>query len=98
MGDAPRFLHRRSQFGYTDNPQLGLHSEPEAVDATTQDVLTSRAHRAETERQRAQWREHRAEIERRLHWLHSQRFRRDVTTQVAAVQRQLDRIDARIAG
>jgi hypothetical protein len=43
-------------------------------------------------------REHRAEIERRLSWLHWQRFRFDVRSQVRARSNdKLDRIDEKIA-
>lgn len=96
--DQPRLLHRRSQYGYTDDPSLAVFAEPEAVSRDDQAVITQRAHRVEREVQVEQWAEHRAEIERRLGWLYSQRFKCNVTTQVRALQRQLDRIDERIAG
>ncbi|MGZ6564461.1 MAG: hypothetical protein ACXVH3_32350 [Solirubrobacteraceae bacterium] len=97
MPDSPRLLHRRSQYGYTSDPDRAMFQEAEAVGRDDQALITERAHRSAREAQLVEWREHRAEIERRLGWLYSQRFQRNVTTQVRALQRQLDRIDERIA-
>jgi hypothetical protein len=36
----------------------------------------------------------RADVERELAWIYGQQFRRDVTTQLRAPRRQLERIDA----
>ena len=82
--DTPRLLHRHSHYGYTDRPEHALFQEPEAVSADTQRDLTTRAHRAAQQAQVAEWMVHRAEIERRLAWLYSQRFRRDVTRSCAS--------------
>ncbi|MGZ4185010.1 MAG: hypothetical protein ACXVSF_06455 [Solirubrobacteraceae bacterium] len=95
--DAPRLLHRRSQYGYTTDVDRALYQEPEAVPRDDQAVITARAHRSAREAQLVEWRERRAAIERQLSWLNSRRFERNVTTQVRALQRQLDRIDKRIA-
>jgi hypothetical protein len=92
--DSPRLLRRRSEYGgYTTDPSRALFDEPEAVGAEVQELLTDRARRVELDSQREEWREHRDEIERRLGWLQSQRFRRDVSSQVRALRRQLDRLD-----
>ena len=45
-----------------------------------------------------EWQLHRAEIDRRIGWLYSQRLRRDVGAQLHQLQKQLDRIDAKISG
>ena len=75
-----------------------MFAEPEAVSAQDQAVITERAHRAEHDALVAQWAQRRAEIERQIAWLYSQRFRKDVSAQLHQLQKQLDRIDAKIAG
>ena len=96
--DRPRFLHRRSQYGYADDPRLGLFREPEAVSIEVQRELTAAAARSAHQLQVQEWQLHRAEIDRRIAWLYSQRLRRDVGAQLHQLQKQLDRIDAKIAG
>jgi hypothetical protein len=97
MADAPRLLHRRSQYGYTDRPEYAMHAEPEAVPAEDQEWITSRSHRTEREAQVLHWRERRANIEREVDWLYSQRFDRDVSKPLRTLRRQLDRLDKLIA-
>jgi hypothetical protein len=95
--DQPRLLHRHSQYGYTDRPERALYREPEAVSVEAQEQLTLSARRAEHAQQVEQWRERRAAIAREVAWLYSQRFRRDVGSSVRALERQLERLDQRIA-
>jgi hypothetical protein len=72
-------------------------ASPRPVGRDDQAQITAASHRAVHEAQVAEWAEHRVEIERRLSWLYSQRFQRDVRSTVRALQRQLDRLDERIA-
>lgn len=95
--DQPRLLHRKSQFGYTDDPSKAVFAEPEAVSREDQELLTTRAHRAAQQAQVAEWMVHRAEIERRIAWLYSQRFQRDVSAQLRQLTKQLERLDQKIA-
>jgi DNA-binding FrmR family transcriptional regulator len=101
--DSPRLLARNSTrphpelgTGYTDRPDLALIGEPEAVSVDEQAMLTARVHRARHEAELRELAEHRAAIQRELDWLHSQRYAKDVRTQIRAVQRQLDRIDQKL--
>ena len=96
MPDALRLLHRRSEHGYTSDPSRGLTGAGEAVPPEFQEVVTARAHRAERDAQLDEWRERRARIQREIDWLISQRFRRDVRSDLRALQRQLDRLDRRL--
>jgi hypothetical protein len=90
--------NRRSQYGYTDKPELALFSEPEAVSREDQMWLTERARRTAHQAQVQEWAERRSNIAREIDWLYSQRFRRDVMAQLHQLQKQLERIDAKIAG
>lgn len=45
-----------------------------------------------------EWGQRRAEVERLIDWLYSQRFAFDARDDVRALRRQLDRLDRRIAG
>jgi hypothetical protein len=94
MTDEPRFLGRVA--GYVNHPARALRGEPEAVSATEQGAITADAGRAAEDRDRAEWLESRDRLQRELAWLYSRRFRADVTTQLAALQRQVDRLDARL--
>jgi hypothetical protein len=96
--DLPRLLHRRSEHGYTDDLSRALYAEPEAVPRDVQDAMTAAAHRAEHEAIVAGWQVRRVAIEREINWLYSQRLHRDVSSSLRALRRQLDRLDARIAG
>ena len=96
MPDAPRLLHRRSQYGYTQDLSKALFAEGEAVSAEDQAWLTARSHRTAHDAQLVQWRERRAEIEKQIDWLESQRLA-DVHAQLRTARRQLDRIDKAIA-
>ena len=97
MPDAPRLLHRHSHHGYTNDPARALFAEPEAVSRDAQEHITAAAHRVERQAQIAEWTARRAEIERQVSWLYSQRLRRDVGAQLVQLRRQLDRIDKKIA-
>ena len=97
MGDSTRLLHRRSEHGYTDHPGRALPQEPEAVSREVQRSITAQAQDQAHQLRVAQWVEHRMEIQRRIDWVYSQRLRRDVRSQLRALERQLDRLDKRIA-
>jgi hypothetical protein len=43
VADAPRYLARRSQDGYTTSPVMALKGEPEAVSEDEQALLTESA-------------------------------------------------------
>jgi hypothetical protein len=95
--DSVRLLRRASQYGgYTDDPSKALFAEPEAVSADAQRELTARVHRQAHAAQLAQWELHRAEIERRIDWLYSQRFLRPVDGELQGLRRQLDKIEAKL--
>ena len=53
--DAPRFLHRTSQYGYTTDPSRSLRAEPEAVPEDYQQLLTDHAHHAERDQLAHEW-------------------------------------------
>jgi hypothetical protein len=96
--DPPRLLHRHSAHGYTDDPARAMFGEPEAVPADVQAQITAAARRSEHDAMVAGWLERRAAIEREIDWLYSQRLRRDVSSSLRALHRQLDRIEQRITG
>lgn len=94
--DAPRLLHRRSEHGYTSDPTRALTDAGEAVPVDVQDALTARVRRSERQAQLDEWETRKAAIQREIDWLQSQRFRRDVRSQLRALQRQVDKLDARL--
>jgi hypothetical protein len=96
MPDAPRLLHRRSEHAYTSDPTRALGDAGEAVPADTQIELTARVHRTERQQQLDEWARRKASIQRQIDWLQSQRFRRDVRSELRALQRQVDRLDKRL--
>ncbi len=49
--DKPRFLHRSSEHGYTDQPALALRNEPEALSRQAQSELAE----ATRVRSRGEW-------------------------------------------
>ena len=55
MADAPRLLHRRSQFGYTDRVDRALFDEPEAVSDDEQFEITERSRRHERDTLASEW-------------------------------------------
>jgi hypothetical protein len=54
--DAPRLLHRSSEYGYTDRLDRALPREPEAVPESYQARLSALAGRRRDERLKAEWR------------------------------------------
>ena len=98
MPDAPRLLHRHSQYAYTTDPARAVHHEPEAVPAEVQAHITAAAHRAAHDAQVEQWTERRSNIVREINWLYSQRLRCDVSAQLLQLRKQVERIDKKIAG
>ena len=96
MDDTPRLLARNPASGYVTHTSRALRHEPEAVSASVQDELTRDAGRAARDRDRREWTQSRDRLEREVAWLYSRRFERDVTTQIRALQRQVDRLDERL--
>ena len=94
--DPPRLLARRSQYGYTDDPAFAVISEPEAVSASAQAEITAASQRRERQTIADEWRGRRLVLMREIEWLQSQRFQRDVRSTVRALQRQVDKLDARL--
>jgi hypothetical protein len=92
--DSPRFLHTRSEHGYTEDPSRAMRNEPEAISERAAHDLAMKAAAQDAERQRAEWAARRSVIARELSWLHSQRFRKDVRSQTRALERQLQRLDS----
>jgi hypothetical protein len=39
----PRFLHRHSQYGYTEDPSRAMHTEPEAISVDAEQDLQRKA-------------------------------------------------------
>jgi hypothetical protein len=90
-------LARASQYGYTAHPGRALNQEPEAISADAQRIVCAQS-RASAQRQRVEtWEEHRANLQRTMAWLYSQRLQRDVRTQLRALERQIERLDRKIA-
>lgn len=74
-----------------------MRTEPEAISERAYRELELKAAQERAAEQRLEWELHRATITRELGWLYSQRFRKDVRSQVRALERQLTRIDSVIA-
>lgn len=96
MLEPTRLLARRSELGYVTHGGRALAGEPESVPVAVQADLTRRAGLIAQDRSRIAWAESQQRMRRELDYLYSQRFQRDVTTQLAALERQLDRLDARL--
>jgi hypothetical protein len=92
--DELRLLHKTR--GYTVDPRRALPREPEALTVDQLAQVELRAGRRHRERQLADWRARRRELERSIDWLYAQRNQRDVRSQLRALQRQLDRLDETI--
>jgi hypothetical protein len=91
-----RLLHRRSELGYTDRPDLALYQEPEAVSADEQRRLTAEARLRADEREREAWRRFReivmpelAEVTRVLG--------NGLASDLRVLARQLERIDRKLS-
>lgn len=89
-------VEHEAEHGYTSDASRALFAEPEAVDREEQRRITAAAARSAREADRDEWFRRREAIERELDWLFSRRFQRDVTVQVRALRRQLDRVDRRL--
>jgi hypothetical protein len=96
--DQPRLLCRASQYGYTDRLDQALLDEPEAISREDQVIITARSHRTAHALQLQEWEARRDAIARELSWLYSQRLQRDVRTSLRSLQRNLDRLDQKLAG
>ena len=94
--DPIRLLHKHSSHGYTSNPAQALPGAGEAITAAEQDELTARSHRTARQQQLNEWQRRKAAMQREIDWLTSQRFRRDVRSEVRALQRQVDSVDKRL--
>ena len=90
-GDEPRYLGMR--VGYVRHAARGMRGEGEAITALEQDQQTRDAQRAASDRDKAEWLESRARLQREIAWLYSRRFQQAVGRQLAALQRQVDRLD-----
>ena len=94
--DAPRLLHRRSQFGYTRSVHEALRDEPEAVDVATQRRLSELAHVREQERRRADWLEARVRLLEVVGWLQARPLGVELRDELRAIRRVVDRADRRL--
>jgi len=94
--EPARLLHARSEHGYTHSTAEALPHEPEAVPADYQAELTRLAHVQAELRKRTVWHQH-----RRVMWqvfsFAEQAFGREVASELRALQRDLARLDRRLA-
>jgi hypothetical protein len=91
----PRLLHRRSELGYTDRPDLAMPHEPEAVSSSEQRRLTAEARARASEREREAWRRFRAIVLPELVELNAA-LDRGLTSDLRALARQLERIEQKL--
>ena len=94
--DPTRWLHKHSELGYTSDPRQALPHEPPALNPSDLEDITARTQRRRRQDQIAAWKQERAQLEQSLDRLYAQRLGHDITTQLRALQRQLDRIDIRL--
>lgn len=93
LREPPRYLARRSEYGYTDRADLALHGEPEAVPAGYQRTLTVRASRAELQRKREEWEAMTLPIRLALRALKASPIGRERESDLRVIARVLDRVD-----
>jgi hypothetical protein len=94
MSDG-RFLHRRSELGYTDRPDLALPFEPEAVSSSEQRRLTAEARARATEREREAWHRFRQIVIPELVEL-NRALDRGLASDLRVLARQLERIEQKL--
>lgn len=97
MSDEPRFLHRKSEHGYTDRLGDALELEPEAVPADYQVTLTARARRRERVYDLAAWRVARTRIAAELEALDGLAKAHNLSSDLRAISRVLERVDKRLS-
>jgi hypothetical protein len=95
--DRPRLLHVRSEYGYTDRAAAALPSEPEAVSADYQRHLTAAAPRRAAARDRDVWMPARDLLRAELALLRRHHFARDVASDLRVLERQVEKLDRRLA-
>jgi hypothetical protein len=93
---AARFLHRRSELGYTDRPDLALWHEPEAVSADEQRRLTAQARLHAAEREREAWRRFEQIVMPELVEL-GHALDRALASDLRVLARQLERISRKLS-
>jgi hypothetical protein len=96
QADEQRLLAARSELGYVSDPHRALRSEPEAVDAATQERFSLAAHRAQEQRQRDQWARTHRTISGALQAFEACHPDRRVMTGVRAIEREARRVDRRV--
>jgi hypothetical protein len=94
--DPARLLHAKSQYGYTRSTAEALPDEPEAVSAPYQAELTRQAHVAAELRKQRVWHQHRQVMWQVFSFV-EQAFGREVASELRALQRDMARLDRRLA-
>lgn len=90
--ELPRLLHQRSECGYTAEPHQALSDEPEAVSEAEQRSLTRQAHRAKAARDRFALCSATAVIELELEALELARVEPNLSADIRAIRRTLDKM------
>jgi len=87
-----RLMHKRSEYGYTDNPANAVDSEPEAVDRATQVRLTKEARVRDKERTNAELEEIKAlPLAARLARLEELKARTDISNELRVIEQRIQR-------
>lgn len=94
--DVPRYLHIRSEHGYTPNPLQALPDEPEAVPADVQARLSRAAHERERDRERAEWGAIFAALQEQVAALRAASFAPAAADEIRGLGRALDRLHERL--
>ena len=91
-----RLLAARSELGYVNRPDRAMPDEPEAITAQEQQELTRRSHAAKADRDRAVVRAACAVITVELETLEEARVTPDVSSDLRAIRRTLERLRLRV--
>lgn len=99
--DAPRYLHRRSQYLYTDDPSKAMFREPEAISVEAQEQITDRSHRDADALLLAEWLKTRQRLLGAVaHFTQTTRptagLRRDLRSDLHVIERTVERVDRRL--
>lgn len=94
--EPPRLLAAKSEYGYVDRVDLALVDEPEAVAVADQREITARAQRQASTRALALWRDSSARWLGDLDALVATRFDVDVSDELRALTRAIERVDRKL--
>jgi hypothetical protein len=94
--ETPRFLHRRSEHGYTSDPTRAMRLEPEAVGVADQERQTKEAHERDGRRQADAWKVASDAIKAALEPLRGVRLDRGVVSSIRAINRTREQLDQKL--